>query len=116
LCHENGRFSRITASRITEKKMRSIQATCRDMFIDCELLRKEIIINRQSSIRQDHDHYSIASLEEKVEVRPQEALLTELQAFAGFCRGKNVQVPTGRDGLEAMRVCEQIRHAIENPA
>jgi len=66
LCHENGRFSRITASRITEKKMRSIQATCRDMFIDCELLRKEIIINRQSSIRQEHDHYSIASLEEKV--------------------------------------------------
>jgi len=36
-----------------------------------------------------------------------------LQAFAGFCRGKNVQVPTERDGLEAMRVCEQIRHAIE---
>lgn len=112
LFHANGRFSRVTASRMTEKKMRNVQVTGRDMFIDGELLRKEIIINRQSSIKQDRDNYSIASLEEKVEVRPQEALLSELQAFVAYCRAAPCDVPTALDGLEAMKICEQIQLAI----
>lgn len=116
LSHANGRFSRVVASRLTEKKMRSIQATCRDLFIDAELLRKEIVVNRQSSIRQGSDHYSVASLEEKVEVRQQEALLNELQAFLAFCADEPVAVPTAQDGLEAMRVCAEIQRLIERTA
>jgi predicted dehydrogenase len=114
LTHENGRFSRIQASRVTEKKMRMIQATCMDMFVDCELLRKEIIINRQSEIRQvEGEPYIIAAIEEAVEVRPQEALLTELQAFVSFCHGEpGIVVPTARDGLDAMSICDQIQMAI----
>lgn len=112
LTHRNGRFSRVVASRLTEKKMRTIQATCRDVFIDAELVRKEIVVNRQSSIRQESDYYSVASIEEKVELRPQEALLNELQAFLGFCRGAQGAVPTAEDGLEAMRVCAQIQRQV----
>ena len=79
ITHENGRFSRIQASRITEKKMRLIEATCVDMFVDCELLRKEIIISRQSEIRQaEGQPYTISAVQEAIEVRPQEALLSEI--------------------------------------
>ena len=39
--HTTGNFSRIQASRITEKKTRSIQATCVDMFVDCDLCEKK---------------------------------------------------------------------------
>ena len=46
LTHTNKNFSRIQASRITEKKTRSIQATCIDMYIDCDLLKRN---NNQSS-------------------------------------------------------------------
>lgn len=114
LTHKNGRFSRIQASRITEKKVRSIQATCMDMFVDCELLRKEIVINRQSEIRQQEgEPYTISALEETVEVRPQEALLSELQAFVAYSQGcENVMVPTAHDGLEAMLICDQIQNAV----
>lgn len=114
LTHENGRFSRIQASRVTEKKMRMIQATCMDMFVDCELLRKEIIINRQSEILQvEGEPYTIAAIEEAVEVRPQEALLSELQAFVAFCHGEpGIVVPTAQDGLDAMSICDQIQMAI----
>lgn len=114
LTHENGRFSRIQASRITEKKMRSIQATCLDMFVDCELVRKEIVINRQSEIRQvDGEPYTISAIEEAVEVKPQEALLSELQAFIESCTfGANEGLPDARAGLEAMRVCASIKGAI----
>jgi predicted dehydrogenase len=115
LTHTNGRFSRIQASRITEKKIRSIQATCKDMFIDCDLLRKEIVINRQSELKQvEGEPYSISALEESVQVRPQEALLSELQAFIASCVGGEVAIetPNVHDGLNAMHICDQIQKAV----
>jgi predicted dehydrogenase len=114
ITHQNGRFSRIQASRITEKKMRLIEATCVDMFVDCELLRKEIIINRQSEIRQTEGQpYTISAVQEAIEVRPQEALLSELQAFVASCNGgASAGVPGVQDGLAAMKICEDIQKAV----
>lgn len=114
LTHKNGRFSRIQASRITEKKMRAIHATCLDMFVDCELVRKEIVVNRQSEIQQQNDGpYTITAIEETVEVRQEEALLSELRAFVAFCRGEhNASIPTAADGLNAAVICEQIQSAV----
>jgi predicted dehydrogenase len=114
ITHKNGCFSRIQASRITEKKMRLIEATCVDMFVDCELLRKEIIINRQSEIRQSEGQpYTISAVQEAIEVRPQEALLSELQAFVASCNGEaSVGVPGVQDGLAAMKVCKDIQKAV----
>ena len=113
LTHTNGNFSRIQASRITEKKTRSIKATCVDMYIDCDLLRKEIIINRQTeSFQKTNGPYIISSFEETLEIQPQEALLTELQAFILSCLGKNIDKPNASDGLEAMRVCDKIQMEI----
>lgn len=114
ITHENGRFSRIQASRITDKKKRLIEATCLDMFVDCELLRKEIIINRQSEIRQLDGHpYTISAIQETVEVRPQEALLSELQTFVASCRGvRPDEFPDVHAGLAAMDICDQIQKAV----
>ncbi len=114
ITHENGRFSRIQASRITEKKMRLIEATCVDMFVDCELLRKEIIICRQSEIRQTEGQpYTISAVQEAIEVRPQEALLSELQAFVASCRGqRQPELPGVQDGLAAMLICDEIQKAV----
>jgi predicted dehydrogenase len=114
ITHENGRFSRIQSSRVTEKKMRQIEATCTDMFVDCELLRKEIMISRQSEIRQGEGQpYTISAIQEAVEVLPQEALLSELQAFVASCRGEVVPGLPGADaGLDAMHICHQIQEAV----
>jgi predicted dehydrogenase len=114
ITHRNGRFSRIQASRVTDKKMRLIEATCLDNFVDCDLLRKEIIINRQSEIRQvEGQPYTIAAIQEAVEVRPQEALLSELQAFVASCRsGSQAGLPDAAAGLAAMEICDQIQRAV----
>jgi predicted dehydrogenase len=115
LTHESGCFSRIQASRVTEKKMRTIQATCRDMFVDCDLLRKEVQISRQSELRlSEGEPYVISALAESVEVRPQEALLSELQAFVAVSRGEHQQIPDHVAGLEAMRICERIQDMVHN--
>lgn len=115
LTHESGCFSRIQASRVTEKKMRTIQATCRDMFVDCDLLRKEVQISRQSEVRlSEGEPYVISALAESVEVRPQEALLSELQAFVAHSRGEHQQIPDHVAGLEAMRICERIQDMVHS--
>ncbi len=114
LTHENGRFSRIMASRITEKKMRKIEATCEDIFIDCELLRKEIIVTSQSKIKQAEGcPYTISAVQEAIEVRPQEALLLEQQSFIASCQGiKNPTNPSILDAMASQKLCNFIQKEI----
>jgi predicted dehydrogenase len=114
ITHSNGRFSRIQASRITEKKMRKIEATCTDMFVDCELLRKEILITRQSEIVQaEGQPYKITATQEAVEVRSQEALLSELQAFISSCAvDPGDDYPNAKAGLSALEIADTVRNEV----
>ncbi len=116
ITHLNGKFSRIQASRITEKKIRTIEATCKDIFVDCELLRKEITLSRQSQIHaKEGGVYRVSSIQENIEVKPQEALLLELQSFIASCQGQtNIINPTALDGLNAIKVCDAIQKEIYN--
>lgn len=113
LRHAGGRLSRIQASRITEKKMRVINATCSDMFVNCELVRKELVINRQSQISKQADGaYTISAIEEMVDVRHEEALLSELLAFVSFCTTGKPAGPGVADAVAAAHVCDRIQQEI----
>lgn len=111
ITHENGSFSNIVASRITEKRIRYISATCEDMYVDCNLLSKEVFVNKQS-IEQYLDNVSISSKSETIDVRPQEGLLLELIDFIKLCQGEIVKVPNEKDGLLAMEVAIEIQRQI----
>mgnify|MGYP000858962716 CR=1 FL=1 len=111
--HANGSFSRIHASRITNKKIRRLQVTCLDSFIDCELVRKELIINKQSKIDQvKNDMYTISGEEHIIEVPQQEALMSELLAFVEMCKSGHASGPDEKDGLNAEIICSKIRDGI----
>lgn len=114
LRHDNGRFSRVLASRITEKKIRLIQATCDDRFVDCDLLRKEIVVSRQSLTRDaGAGGYSISSQQESVAVGQQEALLSELQAFVRAVQtGDWSSVPCFSAGMDSLKVSEAVAAAV----
>lgn len=111
--HQNGALSRIIASRITEKKIRSIQVTTEDIYIDAELLRKELLVHKQSAISKDS--HTTSSLEQKIEVTPQEALLVQMQAFVARCSGdQSMDLPGVNAGVESLRVCQLVFAGIEN--
>ena len=114
--HQNGSLSRIIASRVTDKKIRSIQVTTEDSYIDAELIRKELIVHKQSSVSLGIDHsYIVSSLEQKIEVGSQEALLAELWAFIAKCSsGKSTGLPDVDTGVEALRVSQLVLACIEN--
>lgn len=114
LTHANGSFSRIQASRITDRRKRSIEATCTDKFVDCDLLRKEITCSREAQERDAvNGPYRITATEEKIEVSPGESLLGELAAFAqAVCGNVGPEVPGLDEAVAAMKVCEAIRETI----
>ncbi len=112
--HKNGNLSRLQASRVTEKKIRKIQATCIDMYVECDMLKQEVVINRQSEVQSKFEgSYYISSIEESVVVQPQEALLSELQCFIELCKG-NIQdnTPLASTGRDVMVICEDIQKAL----
>lgn len=111
ITHENGTFSNVVASRITEKRIRHISATCDDMYIDCNLLSKEVLVNKQT-IEQYLENVSISSKSETVDVSPQEGLLLELMDFVKLCQGESLQIPNQNDGLLAMEVATEIQNQI----
>lgn len=114
--HQNGSLSRIIASRMTEKKIRSIQVTTENAYIDAELVRKELQVHHQSAISRDADDaYIVSSLEQQIEVKPQEALLVELQGFISRCNGdKTVDVPDVDAGVQSLLVCQLVLECIDN--
>lgn len=114
--HTNGSFSRIIASRMTEKKMRSIQVTAHDCYIDVDLLRRDLLLHQQSSIsRNTEDAYVVTSAVEQVEVKPREALLEELKVFIAGCNGDlSNNIPGIKDASAAQHICQQILESIGN--
>lgn len=116
LHHENGSLSRVLASRMTEKKQRSIQVTTTGAYIDAELVRKELVVHKQSTMTQEEDKpYIVSSLEQQIEVKPQEALLVEHQAFIAACKGNiSNELPTIDSGVDSLKISELILEQIHN--
>ena len=113
LVHENNSISRLLASKVTNKKIRSIEVTSDESFIECDLLRKEVFVSRAESPADYVDgYYKIEGTRSVIEVGYQEALLSELQAFAALCNREHNDVPNYQDGLNALNVASLIAEKI----
>lgn len=113
LVHENNTISRLLSSKVTNKKIRSIEATSDESFIECDLLRKEVFVSRAESPANYIDgYYKIEGTRSVIEVGYQEALLSELQAFASLCNKEENDVPNYQDGLNALNIATLISKKI----
>lgn len=116
MIHTNGSFSNIVASRITEKRRRQISITTHNEYIDCNLLRKEVFVDKQS-VEQRLDNVSISANTETIEVRGQESLLSELIDFVKMCKDVNIPAdnrPNQHDGMRAMQIAHKIQDIIHS--
>jgi predicted dehydrogenase len=80
LKHTSGSYSTLTASRITEKRIRQISLTCEGAYVDANLLHREVFLSKQY---EEHyrDTVSVTGSEEAFDVRPIEPLFSELSTF-----------------------------------
>jgi predicted dehydrogenase len=114
---ESGPLMTLTASRVTEQKVRSIEATALEAYVDSDLLNKSILVHRRTIGQYvNHNHrgvkYRQESIVECIHVPIFEPLLLELQHFVDcIVQNKPTQV-SARDGLDALCLAVTIRDSI----
>ena len=106
----------LTASRITEQKVRAISVTTKEAFIEADLLNKNISLHRRTLGNYiNHKNgvkYRQESLIERIVVPAQEPLYLELQDFVNCVSlAKKPQV-TAADGYNALRFVLSLRDRI----
>lgn len=104
----------LTASRITEHKVRAIEVTTREAFLECDLLSKSILVHRQTVGEYLHPgaKYRQESVVERIQVPTFEPLFLQLQHFVDCIRDGRQPIVSARDGLDALRLAERIRDLV----
>ncbi|MBN1219954.1 MAG: Gfo/Idh/MocA family oxidoreductase [Anaerolineae bacterium] len=115
LSFKNGPIVTLTASRITEQKIRSMEVISEGTYVEADLLGKTVMMHRRTFpqyVDNQAGKYRQESVIECIHVPMVEPLLLELRHFVDcVCTGAPTSVP-GSDGLYALqlayRVAEQV--------
>jgi predicted dehydrogenase len=115
---DGGPIVSLTASRITEHKVRSIDVTAREAYVECDLLNKSIYAYRETigeylSQNSKGVKYRQESVVERIQVPIFEPMFLELQHFVECVAENKPPLVSARDGLQALALAERIRRAIQ---
>lgn len=110
---KNGCVANLTASRISGKKERQMRVFQKDSYITVDYLNPGVSIHKLKG-----DPRGVSDLSQMVDctepkVDKTEQLKAELASFADCIINNAVPLVTGRDGLRALQVAEEIRGEIE---
>jgi predicted dehydrogenase len=122
---ENGAVANVTASRISQKKMRKMRIFQRDGYVALDFITGVSEVYRLLPVDEEVDPSYISFGEigvgdkkkilvyEQPEQKEINALKYELELFVNSVLKNEEPVVTGRDGLRALQVAEVILHKIE---
>ena len=106
----------LTASRVTEQKVRAIAVTTKEAFIEADLLNKNISVHRRTlGDYVNHKNgvkYRQESLIERIVVPAMEPLYLELQDFVNCVIENKIPQVTAADGYNALRFVLLLRDKI----
>jgi predicted dehydrogenase len=106
----------LTASRVTEQKIRAISVTTREAYIEADLLHKTIEVHRRTlGDYVNHKNtvkYRQESLIEQIVVPAMEPLLLELQDFVACVSESKTPKVTAEAGYKALRFVLLLRDKI----
>lgn len=108
---EGGVIANLTASRVTEQKIRTLRITTLEAYVELDYLERRILVNRAT-----HPHFSGGgssyrqeNVIEKVYVPNQEPLVAEIENFLQCIRTGDDPLVTGEDGVAALETVELIQ-------
>ncbi len=113
LFYKSGPLVTLTASRVTEQKIRSVDVTCEDSFIEADFMNKNISIHRGSTGEflgktRNGVSYHQESIIERILVPNVEPLSSEIKSFLEcILKGQSPRVSV-HDGLTALRMAHTI--------
>jgi predicted dehydrogenase len=117
LVFDSGPLLTLTASRVTEQKVRSIDIAALKAYVEGDLLNKSISVHRRTVGQYlSHNHQGIKyrqeSMVERIYVPMLEPLLLEQQSFVESILEKKPSSVSARDGLKTLRLATLIRNTI----
>lgn len=107
----SGCIGQLTASRVTQQKVRELTITAESCRVIVDYIDQSIEITRQSLpeyVRQEGFRYRHENIVEQVLVERREPLKNELSAFAEAVRTGSEPIVTGADGLRALSLAREI--------
>lgn len=113
LTFENGCITTLTASRITQDKVRRVQVSERERFITVDSLRQEIGVRRETQVSYSDDGvFTQAGVVEMPNVpRYAEPLALELRDVLDAIRERRRPTVDGAAGLAAVKLAWQVEQA-----
>ena len=111
LTFENGATANITASRITQARVRTLSVTTDTNYIDMDFINQSINVHSQGRmpfVNQDEIpdwmHYGLKGSVEQLFIPTNQPLQAELNHFINCVNGKETPRITGEAALEALKV------------
>ena len=116
---ENGVVGTLTASRVTQQKVRKLSVTARECRINLDYIAQSVQIHRRSVpeyiISEGDVRYRHESLIEQPTVKNGEPLKAELRSFLDSVRDGTTPVVTGEDGIRAVELATRVEECLEEP-
>ena len=113
---EDGTIASLTASRVTQRKVRELTITARSCQIVVDYINQSVEIYRHSLpeyIEKNGDvRYRHESIVERPMVENVEPLKSELSSFVRSVRAGEPPIVTGEDGLRALRYVTEIEELV----
>ena len=114
---ESGVTASLTASRLGQKKLREIDITLENAFVCADLLHRNVVVHRaeQGSLTSQGSGYKQAVEEEVRYLQNRvEPLMAEWESFLLAIRNREVPPVTVKDGIEAVRMADQVAAAVNS--
>jgi predicted dehydrogenase len=117
---DNGTVGRLTASRLTQRKIRRLDVTTEEMLVQVDYLDQSIRIHRQSRPAFDSSHAGLRYRSERVTERPivdsGEPLRRELSSFVESARAGTAPEVTALDGLRTVETAQAVAARVDSTA
>ncbi|HYM80112.1 MAG TPA: Gfo/Idh/MocA family oxidoreductase [Candidatus Limnocylindria bacterium] len=120
---EDGCVANLTASRVSQERLRRIRFFQADAYLSVdlfeksgELLRVDARAMRSAVAAHDPAGALQAIQRTRLEVEPGEPLTLELDAFVRSLRGEGAGAAAAHEGREALRIAEDVRAAMKRRA
>lgn len=114
--YADGLLATLTASIVTEEKVRTIDVVTKHAYIRADLMDKKILISRSTNFflsNSDAD-YKQQNILEKVIVPPYEPLKEQLIHFIDCVCFNKTPLVTAKEGLDTLRMAEAVKQNIVN--
>ena len=115
---ENGCVANLTASRISMKNMRKSRFFQKDAYISVDFLEKKSEVVKMKDVPENPDEFAMIlqnaeGVKKQIyfdnpEVKPNNAILDELESFADAIENDTTPIVSLHQGTEALRVAQQI--------